>query len=259
MSGFTVYPAIELRAGAALKYESTGMGTRASRVDAVAYAKELEAQGATTIHVFNLDGPFLIGETEHSGSVLAGAQRNLEAVMLMAKQVKVPLQFGGGVRDLDSIKRLFQMGVKRVALGDAAMRDPAMVKAAVALNADAIVVSVNARDGIAVGQDWVRDNPKLRVEELAAQLKAAGVAHVIHQDANAEAAGQGPSLIHAARMGATGLDVIIAGGVTSLAHVRQCAATAGVGGVLIGKTLAQGKFTLKQAIETATAGFKERK
>jgi len=259
MSGFTVYPAIELRGGAALKYESVGMGTRASRADAINYAKEIEANGAQFIHLFNLDGPFTVGEAEHSGSVLAGAQRNLECLMLMAKQVKVPLQFGGGVRDADGIKRLVQLGAKRVALGDAAMRDPAMVKAAVAFNADAVVVSINAKDGIAVGQEWVRDNHKLRPEELAAELKKAGVKHVIYQDASAESTGQGPNLIGAARVAAAGVDVIVAGGITSLVQIRQCAATPGIAGVLVGKALAQGKFTVKQAIETGAAGFKERK
>ncbi|MBE7493129.1 MAG: hypothetical protein HS108_15415 [Planctomycetes bacterium] len=259
MSGFTVIPAIELRGGAALKYESVGVGTRANRADAAAYAKELEAQGATWIHLFNLDGPFTVGEAEHSGSVLAGAQRNLETLMLLTKQVKTPLQFGGGVRDLDGLKRLVQLGARRVALGDAAMRDPALVRAAVAFNADAVVVSINAKDGIAVGQEWVRDNHRLRPEDLAVELKKAGVKHVIYQDATAEATGAGPNIIGAARVGAAGVDVIVAGGITTLAQIRQCAATPGIAGVLVGKAIAQGKFTAKQAIETGEAGFKERK
>src|SRR5262245_34640331 len=103
MSGFTVYPAIELRGGMALKYENAGMGTRASRADAVAYARELEAQGAECIHLFNLDGPFNVGAAEHSGSVLQGAQRNLEALTMISKAVKVRLQFGGGVRDGEAV------------------------------------------------------------------------------------------------------------------------------------------------------------
>lgn len=259
MSGFTVIPAIELRGGAALKYESVGVGTRANRADAITYAKEIEAQGATLIHLFNLDGPFTVGEAEHSGSVLAGAQRNLETLMLLTKQVKTPLQFGGGVRDVDGLKRLIQLGAKRVALGDAAMRDPAMVRAAVDVNADAVVVSIAVKDGIAVGQEWVRNNHKLRPEELAAELKKAGVKHVIYQDANAEATGAGPNIIGAARVGAAGVDVIVAGGITALAQIRQCAATPGIAGVLVGKAIAQGKFTVKQAIETGAAGFKERK
>ncbi|MBX3473283.1 MAG: hypothetical protein KF754_02795 [Planctomycetes bacterium] len=259
MPGFTVYPAIELRGGAALKYESVGVGTRANRAEVIAYAKEFEAQGAEFIHLFNLDGPFTVGEAEHSGSVLAGAQRNLEALMLLAKQIKTPLQFGGGVRDADGLKRLVQLGAKRVALGDAAMRDPAMVKAALAFNADAVVVAINVKDGIAVGQEWVRDNSKLRPEELAAELKKAGVQHVIYQDANAESGAQNPNFLGAGRVGAAGVDVIMAGGISSLAQIRQCAATPGIAGVLVGKAIAQGKFTVKQAIETGAAGFKERK
>lgn len=259
MSGFTVIPAMELRAGMALKYENVGMGTRASRADPVALAQEFEREGAQCIHLFNLDGPFDVSEAEHSGSVLQGAQRNLDALMMMGKRVKVPIQFGGGVRDGGGIKRLLDLGAKRVAFGEAAMRDPALARSVLKAHGDAVVISINARDGVAVGQEWVRDNPKLRAEELAAHLKQAGAKTLIYQDASAEAAGMGPPLIHAARVGKAGVDVIIAGGIATLAHLRQCAATAGIAGVLVGKAIAQGKFTVKQALETAAEGFKERK
>jgi phosphoribosylformimino-5-aminoimidazole carboxamide ribotide isomerase len=259
MSDFLVIPAIELRAGMALKYENVGMGTRAARADPVAAAQELVDQGAQWIHLYNLDGPFDVSEAEHSGSVLQGAQRNLDAVMMMSRRIKTPLQFGGGVRDGGGIKRLLALGAKRVALGEAAMRDPAMAKAALKAHGDAVLISINAKDGVAVGQEWVRDNPKLRAEELAAHLKEAGAKTVIYHDAAAEAAGQGPAVMYASRVGKAGVDVLVAGGIASLAHIRQCAATPGIAGVLAGKALAQGKFTLKQALETATEGFKERK
>jgi phosphoribosylformimino-5-aminoimidazole carboxamide ribotide isomerase len=134
-----------------------------------------------------------------------------------------------------------------------------MAKAALKAHGDAVLISINAKDGVAVGQEWVRDNPKLRAEELAAHLKEAGAKTVIYHDAAAEAAGQGPAVMYASRVGKAGVDVLVAGGIASLAHIRQCAATPGIAGVLAGKALAQGKFTLKQALETATEGFKERK
>ena len=75
MSDFLVIPAIELRGGMALRYESTGMGTRANRVEPVGFARKFVEAGARMIHVFNLDGPFIVSGAEHSGSVLAGAER----------------------------------------------------------------------------------------------------------------------------------------------------------------------------------------
>ena len=125
MSSFTVYPAIELRGGMGLRYENLGMGTRASRVDAVKLALEYEKAGAPFIHLVNQDGPFLVGESEHGGSVLAGANHNLETIEAMAKAVKTPLMFGGGLRDINSVMKVLSIGVKRVALGTAAMRNPA--------------------------------------------------------------------------------------------------------------------------------------
>jgi phosphoribosylformimino-5-aminoimidazole carboxamide ribotide isomerase len=258
MSTFTVYPAIELRGGMGLRYESVGMGTRANRVDAVKLAKEFEAAGATFIHVFNLDGPFLLGESEHQGSVLAGANKNLDVITEMAKAVKTPLQFGGGLRDINSVMKVLSLGIKRVALGNAAMRNPDLVRNAVKLNAESIVAAIDGKNGMCVSQEWVKVK-EMRVEELARHMKTAGVKHFIYQDVQSDALGQGPAIEGAKRIGELGVNVIAAGGVTELEHIKACAKTAGIGGVLVGKAFAQGKFTYKQAVEAAENGLKERK
>lgn len=258
MSTFTVYPAIELRGGMGLRYESVGMGTRANRVDPVKLAQEFEKAGATFIHIFNLDGPFLVGESEHSGSVLAGANKNLEVLEAMAKSVKTPLQFGGGLRDINSIIKVLSLGIKRVALGNSAMRNPELVRQAVKLNPDSIVVAVDGKSGMAVSQEWVKVKD-MRVEELARHIRTAGVQHFIYQDVLSDAGGQGPALEGAKRIGELGIDVIAAGGVSELEHIKAAAATRGVSGVLVGKAFAQGKFTYRQALEAAAAGLKERK
>ncbi|MCC6464726.1 MAG: hypothetical protein IT463_05240 [Planctomycetes bacterium] len=258
MPDFTVYPALELRAGAALRYESVGMGTRATRADAVQLAADLVAQGAGALHIYNLDGPFLVGAAEHSGSVVAGAERNLEVIGNLTKAVSAPVQFAGGVRDLTSLKMVLALGVKRVVLGDAAMREPELVKAAVAAHGDAVVVSLSVRDGQVPHQGWIAD-PKARAEEVAKLLVQAGVKRLIYQDVNADASEAGPSLVTASRIGALGAEVIVAGGIANLAHVRGCAAASGVAGVVVGKPLLLGKFTLKQALEIAATGLKDRK
>ncbi|GIK52276.1 MAG: hypothetical protein HUU03_14175 [Planctomycetaceae bacterium] len=258
MSSFTVYPAIELRGGMGLRYENLGMGTRASRVDAVKLALEYEKAGAPFIHLVNLDGPFLVGESEHGGSVLAGANHNLETIEAMAKAVKTPLMFGGGLRDINSVMKVLSIGVKRVALGTAAMRNPDLVKNAVKLNAEAVVCAIDGRNGLCVAQDWVKIKD-MRVEELARHMRTAGVKHFIYQDVQTDAASTGPELGAARRIGELGVNLIVAGGVSELAHIRQAAATPGVGGVLVGKALAQSKFTYAQALEAAATGLKERK
>ncbi|MBX3458742.1 MAG: hypothetical protein KF696_02115 [Planctomycetes bacterium] len=254
MSDFIIIPAIELRGGLGLRYESVGMGTRASRVDPVSLAKEYIDAGAPMLHLYNLDGPFIVSAVEHSGSVLAGAERNLTVVGELAQTFKTPLQLSGGVRDFDSFKVITQMGVKRACFGSAAMRDPAMVKQAVAHNADAVVVFIDTKDGVPVSQDWIPD-AKVSAAQLAGALREAGVKSFIYQDIGAEAAGAGPRAADAATIGGA----ILGSGVTTLEHIRKCAATKGLAGVIVGKPLAMKTFTYKQALDAAKEGLAARK
>jgi phosphoribosylformimino-5-aminoimidazole carboxamide ribotide isomerase len=257
MSSFTIYPAIELRGGMGLRYENLGMGTRANRVDALKLAQEYEKAGAPFIHVFNLDGPFLLGESEHSGSVLAGANKNLDVITAMAKALKTPIQFGGGLRDMNSITKVLALGIKRVALGNSAMRSPELVRNAVKLNPDAIVAAIDGKNGMCVSQEWVKVK-EMRVEELARHMRTAGVKNFIYQDVQSDAGG-GPALEGAKRIGELGVNVIAAGGINTLEDIKACARTPGISGALVGKAFAMSTFTYAQAVEAAAAGLKERK
>ncbi|MCB9894560.1 MAG: hypothetical protein H6839_08930 [Planctomycetes bacterium] len=254
MSDFLVIPAIELRGGMALRYESVGMGTRANRVEPIGFARQFVEAGARMLHVYNLDGPFIVSQAEHSGSVLAGAERNLTVMGEMAKTLNVPIQVSGGIRDFESFKMITRLGIQRAAIGSSAMQDPSLVAACVAENADAAVVYIDAKDGRLVSQEWIKD-AKASVADVAAKVREAGVKHFIYQDVAADAAGNGPRAADAAQVGA---DVIVTGGVQTLDHIKAAASVSGVSGVLVGKPLMQGEFTLQQAEEYAKAGFAAR-
>jgi phosphoribosylformimino-5-aminoimidazole carboxamide ribotide isomerase len=258
MSDFAVIPAIELRGGLALRYESVGVGTRANRVDPIALAKEYVKAGAPMVHVYNLDGPFIVSGVEHSGSVLAGAERNLTVVGEMSQSINVPIQFSGGVRDIESFKVVTQMGVSRAAFGSAAMRDPGLVKQAIALKPDAVVVFLDVKDSRPVSQDWVR-GAKATVADIAAAVREAGVTRFIYQDIDAEAAGAGPRAGEVAGVGALGVEVILSGGVQTLDHVRMAGTIRGATGVIVGKPLAMRSFSYAQALEAAKSGVAARK
>lgn len=257
MSDFLVIPAIELRGGMALRYESTGMGTRANRVEPVGFARKFVEAGARMIHVFNLDGPFIVSGAEHSGSVLAGAERNLTVMGEMAKSLNVPIQASGGIRDFESFEQVTSLGVHRAAMGSSAMDDPELVERCVAANANALVVFLDVRDGRLVSQKWV-DDPKASPAEVAAAVSKAGVKHFIYQDVAADATGTGPRAGDAASLAGEDGDVIITGGVQTLDHIKAAAAVDGVTGVLVGKPLMTGEFTFQQAVEYARAGFAAR-
>jgi phosphoribosylformimino-5-aminoimidazole carboxamide ribotide isomerase len=257
MTDFQVIPAIELRGGLALRYESIGVGTRANRVDPLSLAKEFAAAGAPVIQVYNLDGPFVVSSMEHSGSVLAGAERNLTVVGEMARALKTPVQLSGGIRDVESFRIVSQLGVNRIAIGSAAMRDPAIVRQALEINAEALVVFVDVNGGRIVSQEWISEsNPS--VGALAEALRDAGVRHIIYQDVAADASGKGPRAQDAAAAGALGLNVMVMGGVNSLDHIRSVAATTGISGVIVGKPLTMGQFTYAQAQQAAKEGLESR-
>lgn len=258
MSEFAVIPAIELRGGLALRYESVGVGTRATRVDPVALAREYATAGAPMLHVYNLDGPFLVGQAEHAGSVLAGAERNLTVVGEIVQASGLPVQLSGGVRDIESFKMVSQFGVARAAFGSAAMRDPSLVRAALDVNADAVAVFLDVRDGKPVSQDWL-PGAKAGVAELAKAITDAGVKHFIYQDIAADAGGTGPRAEAAAEVAALNVDVLVCGGIESPMHIAAVAAIPGVNGVIVGRPLAMQTFSYKQALEAAQAGLAKRK
>jgi phosphoribosylformimino-5-aminoimidazole carboxamide ribotide isomerase len=257
MNDFLVIPAIELRGGMALRYESTGMGTRANRTEPVGFAKRFVQSGAKMLHLYNLDGPFIVSTIEHSGSVLAGAERNLTVMSEIARTVGVPVQVSGGVRDLESFKQVTKLGVQRAAIGSAALHDPALVAAAVKVAANSLVVFLDVKDGRLVSQEWVK-SPKATIVEVATKIRDAGVKRFVFQDIGADASGDGPNLAAASAVGALGVDVILTGGVHSLDHIKAAAATENIAGVLVGKPLMVGEFTLEQALEYAKAGLAAR-
>jgi phosphoribosylformimino-5-aminoimidazole carboxamide ribotide isomerase len=254
MSDFLVIPAIELRGGMALRYESTGMGTRANRVEPLNFAKKFVQAGAKLLHLYNLDGPFIVSTIEHSGSVLAGAERNLTTMGEVAKTHKVTVQVSGGVRDLESFKQVIKLGVQRAAIGSSAMQDPALVAACVKVSADGLVVFLDVKGGKLVSQEWI-PGAKATTVEVAKKIRDAGVKRFIYQDIGADASGTGPKLADAAAIGALGVEVLVTGGVNTLDHIKQAAATEGIAGVIVGQPFMMGEFTYEQALEYAKAGL----
>jgi phosphoribosylformimino-5-aminoimidazole carboxamide ribotide isomerase len=233
------------------------MGTRANRIEPVGFAKRFAQAGAKMLHLYNLDGPFIVSTIEHSGSVLAGAERNLTVTGEVAKTLGLPVQVSGGVRDLESFKQVTKLGVQRAAIGSAAMQDPALVAACVKHAANSLVVFLDVKDRKLVSQEWVK-SPKATTAEVAAKIRDAGVKHFIYQDIAADSAGTGPALEDAAAVGALGVQVLVSGGVNSLDHIKAAASVEGIAGVIVGKPLMVGEFTFEQALEYAKAGLAAR-
>lgn len=207
----------------------------------MAVAERFAGEGATWIHVVDLDRAFGAGEN------LAVVRR---IVALVGRRVRV--QLGGGLRTVELVREGLEQGVSRAVIGTAAAIDPAIVPGAVAaLGADRIAVGIDARDGRAAIRGWT-ETSDLTAEALARRVAGEGVRTVIYTDVARDGMLTGPDLDGALRLQATGVSVIASGGFAGAGDIRA-AREAGLAGAIVGRALYEGRLTLAEALEAAKA------
>ena len=193
--------------------------------------------GAIWVHVVDLDG------------ARTGNAQNLAAVEAMAK-LGLSVQLGGGIRNLDDVKRRMDMGIARCIIGTAAVEDPAMVEKACAAYPGHIVVGIDAKEGLVALRGWEGESA-ITAEDLALSMKALGVETVIHTDIGRDGMGNGPNTAASEKLAAqSGLAVIVSGGVGSLDDLIGVK-DAGLPGVILGKAYYDGKIKLEEALALA--------
>mgnify|MGYP001576023221 CR=1 FL=1 len=194
------------------------------------------------MHVVDLDG------------ALSGIQKNLKTVKEIAKNVDVPIQFGGGVRKIENISLLLSLGVKRVVLGTKAIEDKAFLKKAFTKFKDKIIVSLDAKADRLLTKGWRSSNKSINVLEFARSLKDMGFKQIIYTDTLKDGTLKGPNIKGIkALLKEAGMEVIASGGISSLEDIYKLKKLEkqGVVGVIVGKALYEGKFTLSQAMSLA--------
>jgi len=234
-----LFPAVDLKNGQCVRLEQGDMA-RATvfNLDPAAQARSFAAQGFEYLHVVDLDGAF------------AGKPMNALAVEAMLKAVTMPVQLGGGIRDLDTVEAWLDKGVARVIIGTAAVRDPELVKASAKKFPGRVAVGLDARDGRLRVAGWTEQSDATAAD-LAARFSAAGAAAVIYTDIGRDGTERGPDLDGTDAVArAARVPVIASGGIGSLADVRAVAAL-GVAGVIIGRALYTGAVKLAEAIAAA--------
>ena len=240
MSDFTIFPAIDLRAGKIVRLMQ-GDPTRQTEYgdDPRQQAERFKAEGATWIHVINLSGAFAEDATANL--------KALEAIL----SVGLKVEFGGGIRDEETIRVPLEMGAERVFLGTAAIQNPALVDWAVAQYGPArIAADIGVRDGLVMVKGWQESTP-LTMLEAGKRFCAQGLAWCVLTDVRRDGAGTGVSVDSAVELQtATGLKVVASGGVSSLEDVR-IVREAGLAGVIIGRALYEGKVALGDALTFA--------
>lgn len=235
-----VYPAIDLRGGKVVRLrEGDPNRQTVFSDDPVATALGWIADGAQWIHMVNLDGAF--AQANDNSQILA---------QVTARNVKV--QFGGGIRTMDDLSRVFASGASRVVLGTAAIQKPELVAEAVARwGADAICVALDAKDGKIAVHGW-QETVELTPIGLGKEMASIGVKHALYTDVSRDGGLTGVNVADTVNLAhETRLQVIASGGVSSLDDLRALAATEAVAGAVIGMALYEKRFTLQAALAAA--------
>ena len=204
-----LFPAIDLKNGEAVRLQQGDMAraTVFSR-DPAAQARAFAEQGFGYLHLVDLDGAF------------AGKPVNAASVERIIAAVKIPAQLGGGIRDRATIEAWLDKGIARVIVGTAAVRDPALVKAAARAHPGRIAVGLDARDGKIAVEGWSKTSA-LSALDVARRFEDEGVAAIVYTDVNRDGMLQGLNLDATIALAEhISLPVIASGGLASLADVR---------------------------------------
>ena len=228
-----LFPAIDLKDGACVRLLRGDMASATVfNRDPVAQARQFADAGFSRLHVVDLDGAF------------AGRSVNCAAVSAIRNAVKLPIQLGGGIRDRAAIEYWLALGIDRVVLGTAALRDPGLVRHAVADHPGRIVVGIDARDGRVAVEGWA-ETTELGVIELARCFEDCGVVAIVYTDITRDGALVG---VDASAIAAVAQQirtpVIASGGVSSLDDIAALKAREadGIAGIICGRALYDGRI-----------------
>ncbi|HYF09340.1 MAG TPA: 1-(5-phosphoribosyl)-5-[(5-phosphoribosylamino)methylideneamino]imidazole-4-carboxamide isomerase [Acetobacteraceae bacterium] len=246
MAMLTLYPAIDLKGGQVVRLKRGEMSqATVYGEDPAAQAEQFADAGFGWIHVVDLDGAF------------AGRPANAEAVRAIIAAVPgVPVQLGGGIRDMHTAESWLAEGVARIILGSAALKDPEFARLACRSLPGRVAIGLDARDGFVATEGWA-ETSDVRATELAKRFEDAGAAALITTDIARDGMLSGVNVeATAALAAAVRIPVIASGGAASLDDIRALRAAQGIEGVIIGRALYDGRIDPAEALEVA-AGLRD--
>jgi phosphoribosylformimino-5-aminoimidazole carboxamide ribotide isomerase len=235
-----LFPAIDLKNGEAVRLQQGDMA-RATvfNRDPAAQARAFEQQGFDYLHIVDLDGAF------------AGKPMNAAAVERILAAVKIPVQLGGGIRDRATIDAWLDRGVTRVIIGTAAVRDPALVKAAARTHPGRVAVGLDARGGKVAVEGWAATS-ELAALEIARRFEDAGVAAIVYTDVMRDGMLKGLNLDASLALAEQiSIPVIASGGLASLDDVRALLQPRAqkLAGAIAGRALYDGRLDAAAALK----------
>lgn len=239
-----LFPAIDLKEGKAVRLLQGRMEDATVYAESpVDVAKDFESHGAEYLHIVDLNGAF------------SGKPVNDETIRQIVGSVSLKIQVGGGIRTMERITELLELGVERVILGTIAVKNPDLVAEAARRYGKRVIVGIDAKEGLVAVQGWA-EKTEMRATDLGKAMKAVGIQTVVFTDIARDGMLQGPNIRSTVQLAReTGLAVIASGGISTLDDLRNLQAEvlkgALIEGAITGKALYSGAFSLGEAIEAA--------
>ena len=237
-----IYPAIDIRGGRCVRLTEGRFDAETVFADDPAeMALKWAGLGAEFLHLVDLDG------------ALAGEGRNVPVIERILQSVSIPVQLGGGIRNLETIEKLLELGVTRLILGSAAVKNPELVAEACKKYPGHIAVGIDAKNGEVAIEGWGQGSG-VAATELAKKMASFGVETIIYTDISRDGMLSGVNVEATAALArACGVPIIASGGVASLDDIRRVKAVEsdGVQGCIIGKAIYTGAVDLKEALALA--------
>ena len=240
-----VIPAIDLLEGRCVRlFQGDYAQSQVYNENPVEVARQWEAEGATCLHLVDLDG------------AKAGKPENWQAIGAIARAVSLPIQVGGGLRDADRVSALFDLGVQYAILGTVAVENPELVGQLCGKFPGQIIVGIDARDGKVATRGWL-ETSEVTAVELAKRMSEMGVAAIVYTDIKRDGTLKGPNMEALRELArAINTPVIASGGVSNLSDLLKLLSLvpSGVSGVIVGRALYTGDVSLKEAIRAIGPG-----
>lgn len=242
-------PAIDILGGKAVRLaQGDYQRVTVYNDDPVAQAMSFADQGATWLHVVDLDG------------ARDGVPGNAEVITRIIAETGLKVEVGGGVRTLDTLGRYVEAGATRVVMGTALIKSPETVEQAVARYGSVVTAGIDARDGYVAVEGWV-DSSQIAATELVARLGQMGIAYLVYTDISRDGMQTGIDAQAYARIAqASGVGVIASGGISTLDDLRALAAAAagieGPGyleGAITGRAIYEGSFSVAQGLDAVAS------
>ena len=233
-----IIPAIDIKQGKCVRLQQGNMNLETKYSDnPFEIALKWESSGAELIHIVDLDGAF-------SKKII-----NHEIIKHIAQNTNTPIQVGGGIRNEDTVKMYFDLGVDRIIIGSEALYNPDFVIEICKKYPGKIVVGIDAKDGMVAVEGW-SEVSDVKAVDLARKYESKGVAAIIFTDIRRDGMQTGPNIEATNQLAqAVDIPVIASGGVSSIKDIKELLKYKEIFGVVTGRALYEGKLDLKEAIK----------